>query len=89
MLDPGQTAKVERVAFAIPRVAFYLPWRGDCLVQALAARRWLGHNGIATALHLGVHKDLSVNFEAHAWLTAGDKVVTGGTITEYIPLTQI
>jgi len=87
-LTPNQAALVERVAFAIPRVAVRLPWRADCLVQALAARRWLGRHGVATSLTLGVLRDKPADFEAHAWLTAGDHIVTGGDISGYLPLAR-
>lgn len=86
--DARQERLVERVAFAIPRVAARLPWRADCLVQALAAHRWLGRHGVATTLTLGVPRDKSAAFEAHAWLTAGDRVVTGGDVSGYVPLAR-
>ncbi len=84
----NQAALVDRVAFVIPRVAARLPWRADCLVQALAARRWLGRHGVATTLTLGVPRDKPANFEAHAWLTAGDRIVTGGDISSYVALAR-
>ena len=87
-LDGRQAALVDRVAFAIPRVAARLPWRADCLVQALAARRWLGHHDIATTLTLGVPRNMPSDFEAHAWLTAGTRIVTGGDISGYVPLAR-
>ena len=86
LLDDREAALVERVAFAIPRVAVRLPWRADCLVQALAAERWLARHGIATTLTLGVPRDRPADFEAHAWLTAGTRIVTGGDISGYVPL---
>ena len=79
---------VERVAFAIPRVAARVPWRADCLVQALAAQCWLRRHQVATTLTLGIPENRPVSFTAHAWLTAGDCVVTGGEIRDYVPLTQ-
>lgn len=84
-LDRRKTALVNRVAYVIPRVAARLPWRADCLVQALAAERWLNQAGIATRLNLGVPRNKRPVFEAHAWLTAGDRVVTGGDIAGYMP----
>lgn len=87
-LDRHQAVLVERVAFAIPRVAARLPWRADCLVQALAANRWLGRHGIATTLTLGVPTDMPKKFEAHAWLTAGDRIVTGGDVSGFVPLAR-
>lgn len=76
---------VERVAYVIPRVAAYLPWRSDCLVQALAARRWLKRKGIPSTLRIGVKRE-SGNFSSHAWLVHGDRIVTGGDISGYTPL---
>ncbi len=87
-LDYRQSALVDRVAFVIPRVAARLPWRADCLVQALAAERWLEREGIATKLILGVPRDKRPAFEAHAWLTAGDRIVTGGDVSDYVPLVK-
>jgi len=87
-LTPDQSALVERVAFTIPRVAVRLPWRADCLVQALAAKRWLQRHDVATTLTFGVPRDKPADFEAHAWLTAGDRIVTGGDISDYVALVR-
>lgn len=85
-LSPGQAALVARVAFAVPRVGAYLPWRSDCLVQALAAQRWLAGHAIASEICIGVRRPEDLEFEAHAWLKAGDRVVTGGDISSYTQL---
>ena len=86
-LSHDQAARlVERIAYAIPRVAVRLPWRADCLVQARAAERWLASVGIASDLHFGVHRVKQPVFEAHAWLTVGSRIVTGGDISSYVPL---
>lgn len=85
-LSRGQAALVARVAFAVPRVGAYLPWRSDCLVQALAAHRWLARHGIASEICIGVRRPGDLEFEAHAWLKAGETVVTGGDISSYMQL---
>ena len=85
-VSPEQERLVERVAHVIPRVAGRLPWRADCLVQATAAKRWLCASGIASTIHFGVPKEKQPAFEAHAWLTVGTIIVTGGDISGYIPL---
>lgn len=85
-LRAGRDAAL-RVGFAIPRVAARLPWRADCLVQAMAAQRWLGRLGVESRLHVGVRKP-GGQLEAHAWLTSGDTVVTGGDASSYAPLDQ-
>jgi hypothetical protein len=84
VLTPTQRKLVERVAYAIPRIGARVPWRSDCLVQALAAQRWLEGNGIATTLTIGVRNDGA--FAAHAWLEVGGEIVTGGTISEFTAL---
>jgi len=84
-LDAADHLLVERVAFAIPRAAARVPWRSDCLVQALAAERWLRRSGVPSTIHFGVPKDQGGMFEAHAWLTVGERVVTGGDIAGHSP----
>ncbi len=84
-LDPSQYNLVDRVAYAIPRVAVRLPWRADCLVQAIAAERWLRSAGVPSTIHFGIPKVKSAKFEAHAWLRVGKRIVTGD-ISGYVPL---
>jgi hypothetical protein len=62
-----------------------MPWRADCIIQALAAERWLRRRGIPSALFFGVPKEPRKEFVAHAWLKAGERVVTGGDITGFVP----
>ena len=77
---------VKRVRVAIVRASGRLPWRTDCLVQALAARAWLHRLGVETSLSIGVPEERRGRFEAHAWLMHGESVITGGDISAYIPL---
>jgi hypothetical protein len=72
---PTGDPALPRVAWAVAAAARRLPWRTECLEQALAARTMLRRRGIASTLYLGVAKDPVV---AHAWLRAGDLNVTGG-----------
>jgi hypothetical protein len=80
---PRSKDEVQRVRYAIGVVSARVPWRSDCLVQALAARRWLDSLGISTELFIGVRKSAERGFEAHAWLTDGRDVVTGGDISGF------
>lgn len=82
----NQEAIVDDVAFVIPRVAARLPWRSDCLIQAMAAQRWLKSKGICSSISIGVTKPADGEFSAHAWLKFGDRIVTGGDITPFSPL---
>ena len=81
-----QAELVRRVSKAIPRAASRVPWRSDCLVQALAAERWLAKMGVPTVLYIGARKDEQSQFLAHAWLKSGDTIVTGGEIGAYATL---
>jgi hypothetical protein len=83
-LTPAEARLVERVAYAVSRTGARVPWRADCLVQALAARRWLERHGVASNLYIGVRNE--GEFAAHAWLKVGDEVVTGGPIADYVSL---
>ena len=77
--------QIDRVGRAIARTSHRLPWRTDCLVQALAAQRWLRRLGLDSRMTLGTPVSGNGSFEAHAWLTCGDKVVTGGDVRDYAP----
>ena len=74
---------VARVAFVVPRVANRLPWRSDCLPQALAAQNWLRSKGVSTRLEIGVERPGGGALGAHAWLRHGKTIVTGGAIDRY------
>lgn len=77
---------VERIAFTVPRVAQRVPWRADCMIQAMAAQSWLKRAGIGSTMCIGVKSDASEGFAAHAWLTVRESVVTGGDVSPYTPL---
>ena len=58
-----------------------VPWRADCVVQALAAKFWLERAGVATEFRLGVQRaggDSEGGLLAHAWLEAEGRPVSGG-----------
>jgi len=76
----------DRVRLAISRASHRVPWRSDCLVQALAARRWLGRHLVRTQLSIGIKDPRGSALDAHAWLTCGDLIVTGGDVAPYVPL---
>jgi hypothetical protein len=68
--------ELENMRWALAAVAARVPWRADCLVQVLAADRWLSAFDISTQAHLGV-RDHNGQLSAHSWLTAEGIVVTG------------
>lgn len=48
-----------------------------CLSQSITGKIIFAEYGNETQIHIGVHKDISVNFAAHAWLTMGNKILLG------------
>lgn len=76
-LSAGEEAGVFAVRWAIGAVAPWLPFRTQCLQQAIAARAMLARRGIGSILHLGVGDPTGTKLVAHAWLDAGRLQVTG------------
>lgn len=75
--------KIARIAYVLPRLSDRLPWRSDCLVQAIAAQNWLSALGAASEIQIGVENPEDGEFGAHAWLIYDDYIVTGGDIDRY------
>ena len=83
-LSAAETRAVcEDVEFAIPRMALRVPWRADCLVQALAGQAWLTAQGAPSEIRIGASNSEAEGFAAHAWLACGDRIVLGGDISGY------
>jgi hypothetical protein len=82
-LDTTDTARARRVGQTIQRAAARTPWASNCYSQALAARFQLGIAGIPHTVSFGLRRDEGDALEAHAWVVAGDVVVTGGGVTNY------
>ncbi|WP_086738237.1 lasso peptide biosynthesis B2 protein [Erythrobacter colymbi] len=85
--DPvAVAAGCEDVVFIIPRLAPRVPWRSDCLVQAMAGQRMLARRGIAGDIAVGTTKNAAGEFEAHAWLNASGQTILGGDVSRFEPL---
>lgn len=75
---------VALLSWAIKAAASGVPWRSDCLIQSMAADRWLRRHGIAADFRLGVKPVAGGSILAHAWLEIDGVVLTGGDdITTY------
>lgn len=74
---------LERMAYVLPRLSDRLPWRSDCLIQAVAAQNWLKSRGAASEIRIGVEIPEGGEFGAHAWLVHGERIITGGDIDRY------
>lgn len=76
------------VSFIIPRLAQRLPWRADCLVQALAAQGMLMRRGVPSEIAIGTAKHPDGSFEAHAWLVCRGEIILGGDVARFSPLIE-
>ena len=71
----------ERLVWAVRVASRYLP-HATCLTQALAAQALLAHSGYPSQVEIGVTKDESRRFHAHAWVVCQGQVVLGGQQVE-------
>src|SRR4051812_13435705 len=56
---------LSRVKWAISAAAPRMPWRCNCLPQALAAERWLRRYHLQPRFFVGVAKDATGGLQAH------------------------
>lgn len=78
-LPAVERATVERIGWAVAAAGARVPWRSDCLLQAMAADRWLRRLGAAPEFFIGVDKDAAGGLRAHAWVRCDGIAVTGGS----------
>lgn len=86
--DHAIRAAGDEVAFIILRLARRLPWRTDCLVQAIAGQRMLTRRGLVSEIVVGTAKHADGTFEAHAWLSCAGTIILGGDIARFKPLLE-
>ena len=87
--DKPDSELFRRVGHAVAAAAGNVPWRSDCFPQAIAANKLLQRSGYASTIHLGVDKEEKDQLIAHAWLTCGNTVITGGTdLNRYVEIHQ-
>ncbi len=79
----AKPSDVARISYVLPRLSDRLPWRSDCLIQAIAAQNWLSGLQAVSEIQIGVENPTDGQFGAHAWLLHDGKVVTGGEIDQY------
>ena len=75
--DEAGLPQVKRVSWAVQAVARHVPLGFVCLPQAIAAKWMLRRRGLPSTLYLGLRRHETVKITAHAWLRAGDRILTG------------
>lgn len=81
--DSADELLADRIGFIVERLAKRLPWRSDCVVQAIAVQEWLARLGMASEIRIGVERPEDGPFAAHAWLVRKERIITGGDIARY------
>lgn len=71
--------QLKDISWAVTTAAKYSPLKSMCLEQALAAQQMMKKRNISGLLRLGVGRDEKDKNKliAHAWIEAGNKIVTG------------
>ena len=87
---PGRAHRghpIERLLWAIAVAGRYVSGT-TCLSQALAGRMMLNRYGYTAHIHIGVAKDHTGSFGAHAWLESEGTIVIGGqeSTSSFAPL---
>jgi len=80
--------QAQRVGWAVSAVARRTPWKSACLVQAIAAKAMLRRRGIASTLYLGLARDDNQTLQAHAWLSCGADMITGGDPSRFTTMSS-
>ncbi len=76
-LTVAQVEKLEKIRWSVAVISRRTQWKNRCLVDAIVAKLLLKQNGIPSILTLGLTKDDHKKLRAHAWLKAGEDIVTG------------
>ena len=80
IVDPLILMKIKIVIGRANKLAF---WENVCLVKSFAARFMLQRRNIGSRMYLGLQYKNEKELVAHAWLIAGDILITPKGITPY------
>lgn len=78
-IDPSSAVDwhvVEYTAAAVRAVSQYVPY-ASCLTQAISTSLLLKRRGQPSLIRIGVDLEKVPEFEAHAWVEVGDRIVIG------------
>ncbi len=73
---PARQPFLTSLTWAVEALSRRLPWRSQCLEQALAAQMLLCRRKIPHTLYFGARLKEG-RLEAHAWVRCGGRLVTG------------
>jgi hypothetical protein len=76
-LTETEQRRARKLGKMISYVSDCTPWESKCFVQALTGFMLLRLFHIPSTIYFGVRKQPDDSLVAHAWLRAGDQVITG------------
>jgi hypothetical protein len=76
-ISSADVTSSKRISWAISAAARHLPWDCRCLVCASATMIMLSWRRIPATFYLGVSFDDEQRMLAHAWVRAGEVIITG------------
>lgn len=65
------------IGWAVSAMARRVPWESRCLVKSISGLWMLSRRGVSGTVYFGVAPAANRKFNAHAWLRAGNSIVTG------------
>jgi hypothetical protein len=76
-----------RIGWAIGVAAKVVPWKANCLAQAIAASHLLHQSGCEPEIRIGARRD-GHELSAHAWVVCDGETVVGASAHEFTPLRE-
>ena len=67
-----------KISKAVYKLSYHMPFKVNCLVNAITMKYILKKSNVESTLYLGVYKNkVNNNLEAHAWLRLGNDIISG------------
>ncbi|PKM50877.1 MAG: hypothetical protein CVV02_09160 [Firmicutes bacterium HGW-Firmicutes-7] len=89
VLTERDQRRAKKLGNLISYVSNYTPWDSKCFVQALTGLMLLSLFKIPSTIYFGIRKQQTNRLLAHAWLRAGEQVITGDEERRYfIPVAK-
>lgn len=83
-LTTGLDDTARSIGRSVRATAQVTPWKSVCLPQAMAASLLLRMRGVPHVVHFGLApgeaKPDAAPMQAHAWIVAGERIVTGAPV---------
>ncbi len=82
MLTEADKLYLQKIGKAIRRASRVAFWKTLCYEQAITGKLMLRRRKIGTTIYIGMMKSEEKGLEGHAWIRAGNYIVTGNIALE-------